>query len=74
MGDPPYPKCLRLVRSYFFRSGNSVNILIMVGTNTVCVTRSPWTASQNVCGLNFGTVTWQVPKAGAANMNGKSAM
>ena len=35
--------------------------LIIVGTNTVRLTRSRDTVSQKVSGLNFGMVIWQVP-------------
>jgi hypothetical protein len=51
-----------------------VSKLIIVGTNTDWLTRSRSAVSQKVCASNFGIVTWQTPKAGAANMNGKSAM
>ncbi len=57
MGEPPYAKCLRLVRSYFLRSANWVSKLIMVGTNTVWLTCSRSTVSQKFWGLNLGIVT-----------------
>ena len=74
MGDPPYANLSRLERSYFSSSLNWISKLIIVGTNTVWLTRSRSTVSQKPCGLNFGIATWQAPKAGAANMNGKSKM
>src|SRR6266699_3377836 len=63
-----------LLKSYGFASGICVSRFSIVGTSTVWVTRSRWTNSQKPCGLNFGIVTWRAPKAGAANMAGKSAM
>ena len=54
--------------------GTGVNRLIIVGTSTVWLTRSRATVSQKLAALNVGIVTWEVPKAGAAKMNGKSAM
>ena len=74
IGEPPYANASRLVRSNCLSSGNWVSRLIIVGTNTVRLTRSRDTVSQKLAGLNFGIVIWQVPNAGAANMNGKSIM
>jgi hypothetical protein len=72
MGDPPYANSSKLVRSYCLSSENCVSKLIIVGTSTVRVTRSRATISQKLCGLNFGIVIWQVPKAGEPNIYGKS--
>ena len=44
---------LKLLKSYFLRSGNWLRKLIIVGTNAVCVTRSRSTVSQKCCGLKF---------------------
>ena len=54
-------------------SAKSVNMLIIAGTKTVWLIRSFSTASQNVRGLKRGTATCKAPKAGAANIAGKSA-
>ena len=74
MGDPPYPSTSRLPRSWAPRSAYWVRRLIIVGTSTVCVTRSRSTVAPKDSALNFGIVTCAAPTAGAANMSGKSAM